>query len=68
MRNLIEALSIFIKYKDLTYPTHCEHDVLAIMGVTEDEVSAEDKKRLDELGFFWMEEHECWGSFHYGSA
>jgi hypothetical protein len=30
MKNLIEALTIFLKYQDLTYPTGCEHDVLYI--------------------------------------
>lgn len=68
MKNLIEALIIFAKYKDLPYPTNCSHDVLAIMGVTKDEVSAEDAARLDELGFIWDGNDECWMSFLYGSA
>ena len=68
MRKLIEALEIFAKYKDLPYPTHCEHDVLWIMGVTQEEVSEEDAKRLDALGFFWSDSEECWQSFRYGSA
>ena len=71
MKDLIEALMIFAKYKDLQYPTHCEHDTLMIMGVTEDEVSETDQKRLDELGFFWSDDQEtepCWKSFRYGSA
>jgi hypothetical protein len=66
MKDLIEALTIFLKYKDEKYPTHCEHDVLYIMGVEEDEVSEEDKKRLDELGFRFGE--DCWMSYKYGSA
>lgn len=28
--NLIAALQIFLKYGDITYPTHCEHDVLMV--------------------------------------
>ena len=36
--------------------------------VTEEEVSETDKRRLEELGFLWMEEEECWGSFRFGSA
>jgi hypothetical protein len=68
MKNLIEALQIFCKYKDLGWPTACEHDILMIMGVTKDEVSAEDQTRLDELGFFWEDSDECWASFKYGSA
>jgi hypothetical protein len=69
MAKLIEALTIFLKYKDLEWPTHCEHDVLYIMGVTEDEVSVEDVARLKELGFFWsISDGGCWQSFRYGSA
>lgn len=66
MDKLIEALQIFLKYKNEQWPTHCEHDVLWIMGVTEEEVSDEDKARLTELGFFWGD--ECWQSYRYGSA
>jgi len=66
MEDLIEALTIFLKYKNEDYPTHCEHDVLWIMGVGYDEVSEEDRKRLDELGFFWSD--DGWQSFRFGSA
>ncbi len=68
MKNLIEALTIFSKYQNLDYPTHCEHDVLYIMGITEEEVSPEDKAKLEELGFLWEEDDEVWFSYLYGSA
>ena len=68
MEKLIEALQIFLKYNNKTYPTHCEHDILMIVGITEEEVSEEDKHKLDELGFFWSSEDDCWVSFRYGSA
>ena len=68
MENLIKALQIFLKYKNAKWPTNCSHDVLAIMEIDQDEVSSEDIEILDELGFFWSEEHECFISFHYGSA
>lgn len=68
MSELIKALQIFLKYKDVRCPTHCEHDVLCIMGVTKDEVSAEDALALDAAGFFWNEEYDRWASFRYGSA
>lgn len=69
MEQLIEALQIFLKYKNEKYPTHCEHDTLYIMGVEKDEVSPEDVKRLEELGFFWSEEDDGgFKSFEYGSA
>ncbi|WP_019530629.1 hypothetical protein [Dasania marina] len=68
MDNLIEALQIFMKYKNVKWPTNCSHDVLAIMDVEQSEVSKADTKRLDELDFFWSEEYDCFISFHYGSA
>jgi hypothetical protein len=68
MKNLIEALQIFLKYQDNPRPTHCEHDIMMIMGITQEEVSEADRCRLDELGFFWHETNDCWCSFRYGSA
>ena len=68
MEKLIEAFQIFLKYKNETYPTHCEHDVMYIAGITEDEVSPEDIKLLDELGFIWSEDDDSFISFKYGSA
>jgi len=68
MDDLIEALNIFKKYKSVRWPTNCRRDVFAIMEVEEAEVSAEDKKRLDELSFLFSEEYDCWISFRFGSA
>lgn len=68
MEDLIKALQIFLKYGNESYPTHCEHDVMLICGYTEDQISDEDKKELDELGFFWTDEYDCWASYKYGSA
>lgn len=69
MKELIEALQIFEKYQNgAKWPTHCEHDVLYVMSVKEDEPSAEERVRLDELGFVWMTSEECWGSYRFGSA
>lgn len=69
MKDLIEALTIFLKYKNVEWPTHCEHDVLHIMAVTKEEVSAEDAARLEQLGFLWdTGDDGCWISFKYGSA
>jgi hypothetical protein len=66
---LIEALQIFRKYDNPSYPTHCEHDVLMICGIDPEKVSEEDKKKLDELGFFVGEEFpDTFISFRYGSA
>lgn len=68
MKNLIAALTIFLKYKDLQWPTHCEHDQLSVVGITRDEVSESDRKKLDDLGFMFSESEDCWVSFRYGSA
>jgi hypothetical protein len=49
----------------------CEHYILCIMGVTKDEVSEEDQKRLDELGFTYLDDacgEPGWASFKFGSA
>lgn len=74
MKDLIEALTIFLKYapadKDTYAPTHCEHDIFLVagMGIEENAVSAEDEKRLEELGFHWDSEYDCWASFRFGSC
>lgn len=50
MKDLIEALQIFLKYTSSTFPTHCEHDVLYV-DVSPELVSQADKVRLAELSF-----------------
>lgn len=72
MKDLIEALTILARYQDAdTYsPTHCEHDVLSVVGIKKGAVSSEDATRLDALGFFWADggDHDCWISYRFGSA
>jgi len=70
MEQLIQALQIFLKYGNPDYPTHCEHDILYIIGIDPEIVSNEDKVKLDELGFFVSDEDgdEVFQSFKYGSA
>jgi hypothetical protein len=64
---IIQALMIFRKYGNPTYPFHCEHDTLYIIDIDPKEVSNEDKEKLDNLGFFAGEE-DCFVSYRYGSA
>ena len=69
MKDLIEALQIFLKYGNQSYPTHCEHDYLYV-DINASLVSEEDINRLNELGFFPDTEYDnCgFGSFKYGSC
>jgi len=50
MEDLIKAFQIFFKYSQEKFPTHCEHDVMYVQ-VDPNDVSEEDIKELDELGF-----------------
>lgn len=68
MENLIKALSIFLKYGNPDYPTHCEHDVLYVLCEEYSNISEEDKAELIELGFIYSEIEEHWYSFRYGSC
>ena len=69
MKDLIAALTILLKYGNPDHPTHCEHDVLYVCGINPEDVSEEDIKKLDELGFFINEEFEdSFASFKYGSC
>ena len=68
MDDLIEALTIFRKYKNEDNPTHCNHDELWIMGVGKDDLTDEDHKRVSELGFHWSSNDDVWKSFRFGSA
>jgi len=67
LSKLIEALQIFLKYGDVSYPTHCEHDVLTVC-VDPSVVSEEDKSALNSLGFIVDESEDCFKSYRYGSA
>ena len=69
MDDLIEALTIFRKYDNPSYPTECSHDILRVY-VSPEGISGDDLKRLDDLGFFIDDEcgGDNFGSFKYGSA
>lgn len=67
MKDLIEALTIFLKYGDPYDPTHCEHDVFYV-DIDQSLVSDEDKARLEELSFHPSEENAGFISFRFGSC
>ena len=73
LKQLIEALQIIDKYSDgLNGQTHCEHDVMCVVGVDPEKVTAEDLARLDELGFQPRDEFNngevYFTSYRWGSA
>jgi len=69
MKDLIEALGIFLKYGNPHNPTHCEHDVFMV-AIPPSEVSDQDLKRLEALGFDKSIESgdACFISYRFGSA
>jgi len=66
MKDLIKAFQIFLKYDNPYNPTHCEHDELYVM-IDPSEVSEEDIKELNKLGFF-PNDVDGFSSYRYGSA
>ena len=67
MKDLIEALTIFAKYTDEEYPTHCEHDVLRVY-VDPPDVSRDDIARLMALSFRADPGLNCFYSYRFGSC
>lgn len=65
---LIEALTIFRRYGNPKWPTHCEHDVMMV-AINPEDVSKPDLERLDQLGFSPSSEFdEHFISYRFGSA
>lgn len=67
MEDLIKAFQIFLKYGNISYPTHCEHDVMYV-NVPYSDVSDEDKAVLDALGFFEDTDNDGFKSYRFGSC
>ncbi len=67
MKDLIEALQIFLKYGDHQYPTHCEHGSFIVYYSNKD-IIPEDITRLEELSFNWNEDSNGFISYRYGSC
>jgi hypothetical protein len=70
MQDLIEALTIMMKYcGNERHPTHCEHDVLYVPKVNYDELTEQDKIRLETLGFHYNSDGgEGFKSYRFGSC
>lgn len=68
MNDLIDALTIFLKYGNPYAPTHCEHDKLYVM-IDPGIVSDEDKGKLEKLSFAPDDvDGRSFYSFRFGSA
>jgi hypothetical protein len=67
MNELIKALLIFQKYRNLDHPTVCDHDAWVIVGVPHaiDQVDAE---AVNDLGFYWSVHYDAWVSTKFSSA
>lgn len=68
MKDLIEALTILLKYGNPAHPTNCSHDELAICGIEPSDVSDADKEQLEKLGFHINTDEGYFYSFRFGSA
>ena len=62
-KNLLEGLRILCKYikEDDTF-AYCDADQMCFSPDIE-ELDKEDLKKLDDLGFFWDDEQDCWACF-----
>lgn len=56
MKQLIEALNIFLKYGNSQHPIHCEDEELTVL-VSPSLVSKKDKEKLKGLGFCAEDDH-----------
>lgn len=63
MREIAEGLHILMKYEP---DGSCEgqHDIIyAAPRVKKGQVSSEDAKKLDDLGWHWSTDGDCWAVF-----
>ena len=67
IEQLIEDLKVFSKYSKSDWPTHCEHDVMMIADVEQDDISEEDLAKVSDR-WHWSNEYDSYISFTFGSA
>ena len=74
MEDLIKSLQIIEKYLEgfhKKFPTHCEHDVLMVPGINDEvweNIPDEVMRKLEELGWDYIEDYGCLVSFRWGSC
>ncbi len=62
MKTILEGLKIIAKYTPDT-DFAAEHDIIYCGECDEMNMSDEDKKKMEDLGWFIDEEYNCWCSF-----
>lgn len=62
MSHIIEGLNLFFKYEG-DGPVSAEHDKFCAGFTRPEDMSVEDAKKLDELGWFWEEDVQSWARF-----
>ncbi len=62
MQTIADGLSILLKY-DPAGSCGAEHDILYAGPDIKAQVSEEDAKKLESLGWHWSTEFECWARF-----
>jgi hypothetical protein len=67
MKDLYEAIGIFLKYSDEQFPSWCTYDELHIC-VEPEKISLKDIEKLEKLSFTPDDSGEGFYSFRFGSC
>jgi hypothetical protein len=62
MKQMAAGLTILMKY-DPEGSCSAEHDILYAGPDEQGKVSEEDQKKLEDLGWHWDEQFDCWARF-----
>ena len=61
--DLIGALQIFDRIDKDKWIGGADHDIIFLSSVDQDNVSDDDKAKLEEFGVHWDTEYSCWAAF-----
>lgn len=63
VNDIIEGLTILAKHDPhgLDANVAADHDI--IFGPGKKDVPEDDRKRLEQLGWFWDKEYDCWAMY-----
>lgn len=62
MQKVRDGLSILLKYNP-DGDTAADHDIIYAASIPMKNIAADDLKQLDDLGWFWDQQYECWAHF-----